>query len=499
MEIDAPRRNCAFLVAHTRKATFAMMLVSAIATTAALFQDTEQLDQAVAELRLVESLAKKWQKRIPTHHAYPLAGIIARPEDRDIQKIITLRVELKELDLFWSKNVGPTFKCEFILDPLGGFMSNDDHAHQYVIVEPTEGGSAALMNTTERGDRVAWTMAKNLPTNVAEFRGFWNLLHKSRVATLSSIEEDRAIVIKETSIQGLRGVESGLPIPYSIRKVERAEAQSGSSTWPSTLQVFSTSDITIDKFQPYKKFGNPKLLESSGIEKLDDWDRNGMALVVTNESCKDHERNSLAMVMPAELSFTAPDLTHEIVEHGFEREEWQSRETFDATFSALNEVSKGFETVPYDSLVRFLEYRIRYEGQAVSFFDVRFPLDLLHLVGVIVVVFVQAYATIHLGELAKRMGRTRRGDPGAYGPWILLYNQAGARCLSVFVILTPTLSVLVLHLSDGHGGWQPLSVSWWVGTVGFAASTFLAIVSLVHARRLSFFAKRHRRYRGGDR
>ena len=390
-------------------------------------------------------------------------------------------------------------ECEFILGPTQGFLVTEDHAHQYIIVEPTGASTATILTTTDRGTRITWTRVPRTPSNIAEFRQFWNLLQESAIASIALIHEELGIVVTESGFQRLRGLEASHVYPVFLDDVHEAKVERSDNPQYSDLYLVRTSDLELSQFDFFLRHLSEELVESAQLDRLAEWNDEGMAVVFRNEKCRFRGKDFLLFVVPVELSYSHTDLTSNWVRHTFANGELKSRGTFRATFSALNEVAQGFETVPFDALNRFLEYRVEYEGQTVSFFDVRFPLTVLHLVGVIAIVIVQAYVVVHLAELFRRMRSARLGDVGAFSPWVFLYNQTSARCLSVCMLLFPTAAALVIQLSHDPGKGLHLKVFWAVGALGVVFSICLTLLSLIHAQRLRFLAVRHRRYTGGNR
>lgn len=139
---------------------------------------------------------------------------------------------------------------------------------------------------------------------------------------------------------------------------------------------------------------------------------------------------------------------------------------------------------------KFLQERLKRDGPTFEFWGASIPSRLLRSAGLFLILIVQFYAMRHVSEAASRIEAAANGDPGAFLPWIFLYDDAWSRYASLTIVVTPTMATLpiFLPLIPNAISTSNAALTW----LAFLVSFGLALRAIHLPGRLLEAARRHR-------
>ena len=158
---------------------------------------------------------------------------------------------------------------------------------------------------------------------------------------------------------------------------------------------------------------------------------------------------------------------------------------FAKAFSNLNRETEGVSSAQLEEIERWLDGRLSgvYKGgQSIEIMNVTIPRAILRTLGIYIILVVQAYAALHLVEAVRRMKRSVPSDPGAYAPWVVLYNGSGPTMMFMCVFVAPAAvsGMVLVRLQEG----DPTILGVVVSTIGFSLVLPIAFCNIVNAFRL---------------
>ena len=489
MAQHSPKDDSSDIVVHARHAVFVMLVVCAVVAVSILLRETDRLRRANAEMEAISGLMKHWRDKSSAQSSQLAAIVAGRVPQQD-------RYTSFKLDVVALNNAArKPFQCTVTLD-LSQYFFVPAGSREPVLVATSPGtaGAPPSFKSWEHQVGVTWNVVRQVPTNVLSFSKLWNVLVASKRAAYM-----RKVIPTAGTLQGYANSSDDDTPYYRIDKSVEIQLDPDPSRpihtgvlLPRDFAARQVDGENLDAAIWKRKYPD---------EILDLWAKENVAALTSgkchNESNKGGSWEGIVTIpvrLKYEEFFDWPlRWVRRAIEskHLAEGTSVNSRSFSDA-FPDLHREAKGLERLDLNSLSEWLRTRIDSEGQ-IAVMGVSFPQDVLRLFGVVLMLAFQAYTTLHLSEVVTRMKLSAPGDPGAFKPWIMLYEGVGARCAAVGSIFAPPVAALVLVVRLAEGGLWVFSVPLWSSIIGLVLSVVLSISSLTRVGELRSKAREHRR------
>ena len=418
-----------------------------------------------------------------------------------------------------------SLECSVSLTLGQSFFVPEEGAIRWVVVEPISGGEqggeikAKWTNRFGSSESSGW-LVKRTPYDLKEFSGLWDLLvsYRERAPIDSSnlAEQLKEALLLPHAVNLSTGIREDLgtlgaigpKIGYFYRwryRVHQAERISdGTDFGGGDVSIAPVDRYFMDaprEHDPFAKFAGLIGIEELN-KKLREWKASKFGLAGTG-TCRNDKKSLEAggdVLFPVKLRKERFDWTRawidRAVDHGHLSRELRPtisgklRLPFAEAFSDLHREAEGLDSLELTALHDWLRGRLDREGQNIEVAGIGMPRHLLRSLGLFLILVVQVYAARHLSEAASRMEASENGDPGAFQPWILLYDGPWTRLASLVIIAAPTAVALVtfLPLVPVSIASVDAALSW----MAFLGSISVAVHTVGSVKRLRAAARRHR-------
>ena len=502
MNHNTPRNDSSDLVVHTRQSLFVMLLVSALVTVGVTFQDTDRLRRALAEMDIVIALMKHWRTEASYPGIYPLTQIIAGPENSKPVAKMAINLYLVPLG-----NPEPPYngkvRCKVVLDLNQYYFVTADRIPLYIAVHTEKDNADRLMISSFGDVSTNWNLVQRAPTDISGFAELWNTLVASEFAlSIASVDPAAGTMSHYKKPQAIStDFKFDDRVHYKVFEFLESEHVEDESHF---RQPIETGILTLRNYvygQAYEANPQEEAVWENEIhgEILDNWKQHDVEALTAGfcETQLDNEESIYSRVlMPVTLNyhrsfdwvgawFSQAKLTNNL-----NLDVIADSRPFDKAFAVLNQETAGLRRLPLRDLKNWLQLRYDRERENINILGITIPPSLLRLAGVILIVIVQVYVTLHLAEVTARISRSEAGDPGAFKPWILLYSGVVSKITTGCVISTPSLAALVVvsRLSTDELKTSLLGLTSFFGLI---VSVCLSIFALKCARQLRRSAQIH--------
>ena len=501
----APRDDSSDLVVHARRTMFVMLLVCAFVTVGVLFRDTDRLHRALAEAEIVVGLMAHWHYETRDPRSDPLGRIIAGPASTEPDSVLSFELHLVPLQ-YENREHFDDVQCTVELDLRHYFFVTTDGDVNYIAVyDNAPGGSELLQSLFGGGGRI-WEQAPLTPTDLSSFAKLWDVLVASREAARITSVEPSLGTMKDSKLLSREGGNSDR-IRTSYRVDKSMQVEVGHKVRNSV-----ETGIEVPRDFVERGINGRKIPAAIWTHKYPDIILDLWAIrdvdALTLGRCYNHNVQTdnvtvHPVILPATIEFSLFDWVGAWVDQAInsgrlKRGTVVASRPFDEAFADLLREATRLESLDLEDLKAWLKYRIDTESKESVFLGVSVPSSVLRLVGIALMVAAQAYATLHMAEAAARMRRSAGGDPGAFKPWIILYDGVAARFGAFCVIVVPSLAVLLVleRLTEGK---MPASTLGWISLIGLVVSVGLSILALTRSKQLRIAAQDHHRHCPSDR
>ena len=504
-----------------------MLLVSALVTVGVFFQESNRLQRALAELEIVISLMAHWHAETISESTYPLTRILAGVAASDPDKHATFKLHLVPFNKLSREEIY-SGRCTVTLDLTQYLFVNKDGKTEYIAIQHNNNGTQEILVQSFYHEKRLWQPVEETPTNLLGFSKLWDkLVASGKAARIVSIDPDAGTSVRTVLVV----IEKAKPIPYFgprlFRSTEKevyyevkesnnfAANSSVALMIPMHYEVKESSlvaivqeshnplNISILPLHDYAdaQLNGRTLRDVANLEGkygkyadaiLDSWEGRDINALTAWKCFDDEKQHEYDVEIPVKLEYQNFDWVQNWVDQVIQTKRLApgtiaDSRPFAEAFADLDQESKGLESLAFKELQDWMNLRIDREGEAITILGISVPPHLLRLFGIFFIIVVQAYATLHLAEAAVRMERSTQGDLGAFKPWVMLYNNAAAKCATFVVIFTPPLAALtlVIRLTVDE-------LSGWISIFGAILSLILSIFALNNARRLRLAAQSHR-------
>jgi hypothetical protein len=152
-------------------------------------------------------------------------------------------------------------------------------------------------------------------------------------------------------------------------------------------------------------------------------------------------------------------------------------ESFEARFFNMNVYMKGLEPLGFPEFRAYLQRLSSAKGQELQFYGVPVPQRLLAVWGVVVLLTLQIYFNLHLGQVLREPASLKHD-----AAWIALYPATSAKVVTITSLLLPVLANAALLRS----GWRTWGTRTSQATLSIAVaiSLWLFVVTIRKLRRI---------------
>lgn len=481
-----PVNDSSDIVVHARQALFVMLLVSGVVLTEILFYHPDRLRRAIDEMEIVNSLMALWDKTRSANNSGSLAAVVAGPAvpDEDLYEAYDLRLHALRTS---DESEVDELTCRTMLD-----------LNQYFII-PEGLGAVSIhfvkdMTTRESIEILPslwWSLSPSnsyKPRNLSHFEQVWNVLIEGRrAARITKVYPELGYLSDSYTGSSQYGVKSSQPV--DISKPERLQ---------HNLNLFTpVNEETEQALHPDHTYQKGTVAVSSTF--LNYWKElgvEGLAKAECVASKEDGGKRFYHLTMPAEWRLRKFDATQIWQERAWNegflrRGKYADSIPFIQAFPSLHREARGLETLDLQALQVWLRNRLDESGETIQVIGVSIPHHLIRNIGVILVTIFQIYALLHISQVCARMRNSAEEDPGAFKPWVMLYDGKLAMIVSLSAVVAPciTIAVAVFRLTyDGK------LLSFW-GVASFLTLIFsgmVATLTLNRYRELRRVVRKHR-------
>lgn len=435
------------LVMHARKTVFAMLLTSAVVVFGIFSEDPMRLTRAYDQVRVVDGLVKHWGT-VSSGTVRSLARLLAGPATPPTLRG-TYKVTLVPLDADQGATSAlggdsvDALQCTLRLDVSNYLFVTDNN---YEPVHLSLRGTSVVRSELSGGvERDAYPsidgsdLGLSAPEDLSGFVGVWDWLAATpRAARVVAVapEDGFAHARQEGSRGAIYSVAAGAP------PIDR-----------NGIGVRATAVLSLADLEGYQN------------AVLNRWRAERMVHLIAGECRPEGIRSEAVIIMPATLYSEQFDWTRAWIQQAIASGHLGptahvESQPFESAFRDLQREASGLESLDIGRLRLWLENRTNEERQSIVVLGIAFTSNHLRVFGVLFIVVLQAYATLHLAAVRERIAQGPGQDPGAFKPWVLLYEDAPARIGAYGMVAAPTLaaSAIVARL-------------WWDGQVMSAVGT----------------------------
>lgn len=479
------------VVMHARRLSFVMVLTSLLIVSGIYFGDDYRYRNAIDEMGIVSGLMALWHLEIQDNRFFSLPTLIAgRPQDRlNVVGVYDLDFVQKE-----SSNTKKTIECSVVLDLNQYFFAPNEDGAQYVAASSQGPIRAAMLDAPNSRRRQAWSVTRS-PEDLRGFSELWDILasnpravrfadhptavgirkgvvvHDSHIYTVVKETEHPDISPKDTRETVIAHVDKYANIKTKTRGPSGNLQMMPSPYWSAVVKEWKAENFDT--------------VAASTCRTNVDGTKDGPFLFVFPVRFRQQTLfwNELWFNRALSKKLIPSDSQIKIVN--------RTRLSFRQAFPNLTREADGLESLKLNDLRLWMEKQATESGQSIEVGGIRVPRGLLRLIGVFVIVAIQAYAVLHLAEATTRMAEPPRSDPAAFQAWIVLYNSLSSRFASVCMLATPPIATFAI-LVRLHEGYVSPATSIVTVLVSFA-SAMLTLYSIDKASELRQRALSHRR------
>lgn len=473
---------------HCRQLTFATLVVSALVGVGILSEGSERLNRAANQAEIMAGLIEYFEvaaasSEQPLHLTSAMLGPVSTSSERYYE------VELRSAEpvVYPEDDVPDSIVCRARFNFAEYLYVSPALGPQYLNLSDTVSGSLTILSGLFGAGGFVWEPSPVVPTGIGEFQVFWDVFVETEEAALIS---DVMVEFSFMEVWGA-GPEPKIFVVESFREIDVFDSETPAETGLLLANDFYPVSVgQSEYFAPDFGFSlHPE------VEQL--WaEREIEAFTQTNCFVPGESEFVGVLRAPATYSFRSVDWIGSWVAEaqrlGFLSDDVVVfREPFSEAFSDVASEASGLNSASFIDLRNWLLERVDAESQAVEVFGVQFPSALLRVTGVLLILITQLYAFIHVRELSLRLARSRQGDPGAFQPWVALYDANPAIRVSQAMQIAPAvasgIACAVLLQSQTDVSWPTL-----LAFLGLTTSIFVTGLSLRALRSLREAAKTHR-------
>ena len=503
----ASKHDSSPVILHARQTVFVMLIVSALVAMAVLAEDVARPNRAVDDANFVAALMKFWHaetedKSGPVSVATIVAGPVARAPETDGAFELELTKTRKDKDENEEKS---TMTCTVDLNLERRYIVPGQGPVRDTVVERSarvkSGGEILAVWRNFEGERLSggWSLTRT-PNDLEDFSRLWDLLISSGHSAHMQTDDLGNRIRQGRILQKLEG--SGT---YQVDDVTAVSSSSNGEVHIVQLEDFLHSERS--NFGP-----NPAFAMSTYIRWMMRtlwWGQSGSDAIAISPCRKQEVERS----DPLQFAFPVPLVKEEInwtkawirrtIAWNHRRKdggelskqlrlmmETKAGLPFSDAFSDLRSEAEGLDSLALDALPKFLQERLDRDGPTFEFWGASIPSRLLRSAGMFLILIAQFYSMRHVSQSVSRMESAANGDPGAFQPWIFLYDDAWSRYASLAIVVTPTLAALPIFLPLVPDAISTVNAAliW----SAFFASLWLAVSAIHLPGRLHEAARRHR-------
>ncbi len=480
----APIDDSSPVVLHARQTVFVMLIVSALVAMGVLAEDVSRPSRAVDDARIIAHLMEFWRAdRKPRKGPVPVSEILAGPVERSAYTPRAFKLTLSKVVEDGDNGRGNS-EITCTVDP--------DLGRRYVL----RGQGPVPVTAVEQSSRAksgGWSPTRT-PNDLEEFSRLWDLLVSSGYS--GHVATDR---LEERVGQGKIIPNAESADEYKVREVKGIASSGNGEIHIAPRRDFVLAQPSI---RGLSAIWAEMIVPVWGPSKSLRWNLDRDDVIAISPCRKEGSQGSvpLEVAFPVRLVNEEIDWTKEWIRRTIDtqtlsqqlrlRMEDKAGLPFADAFSDLRSEAEGFESLGLSALSRFLDERLDRNGPVFEFWGASIPSRLLQSAGLFLILIVQFYAMRHVSEAASRMAWSAHGDPGAFQPWIFLYDDPWSRYASLTIVVAPSMAALPIFLPLLPNSISTAEAAWiWLA---FLASLGLAARAIDLPRRLRHAARRHR-------
>ena len=462
----ASKHDSSPVILHARQTVFVMLIVSALIAMGVLAEDVARPNRAVDDAKFVASLMEFWyaetkDKLGPVSVATIVAGPVARAQETDGAFELKLTKIRKDEDED-ENEVKSTMTCTVELNLERRYIVPGQGPVRDTVVERSakvkSGGEILAVWRNFEGERLSgeWSLTRT-PNDLEDFSRLWDLLISSGHSAHMQTDDLRDRISQGLILQKIEG--SGTYQVDDVRDVN--------STSNGEVHIVQSEDFLHSERSNFGFIDASTVLTTyaNWMVKTILWSRSGFDAIAISP-CR---KQDVGRSDPLQYAFPVPLVKEEIdwtkawirrtiswihrTKNGGELSkqlglmmETKAGLPFSDAFSDLRSEAEGLESLALDALPKFLQERLDRVGPTFEFWGASIPSRLLRSAGMFLILIVQFYSMRHVSEAASRMESAANGDPGAFQPWIFLYDDAWSRYASLAIVVTPTMAALPIFL-----------------------------------------------------
>ncbi|WP_306260968.1 hypothetical protein [Pararhizobium sp. IMCC21322] len=488
MDVLRPSNDSRELVKHSRQMNFAMLLVVAIVTVGFLTQSTSRLDRAISQAETIQGMIGYIMDEVQTSQEIPnlsrlLLGAVPRA-DTALQTfdITFTRASPSPLE---NSALPTSLRCRATVDLSYYFYPDRKLGAQNINFTDEMSGEYSLLLSTFGAGGQSWSSTPRLPKDLAELEVFWNVFAETGEAVrMTNVKPQLAyaeLYSGETDTSVYYVAESYLPVeePLNERLV-----------MPGLSQFQEYFERPDGEMMPDFLRKLPPMISEPWVEH----DVDGF----TQSECINLDATLWPgwIRIPAEYNYETTNWIGAWFEQsdgaGYVQDNFRPhREKFKSVFQELSVETSGLESLTFSDARKWLRTRAVASKQSVEVFGVEVPGELLRITGISLIVMMQLYTTIHLLEAKRRLAISELGDPGAFEPWIVLYDSPIARYAATASYIAPIGAAILVFINvmqnEGLESWGAL-----IAALGLLVAFLLGSISTREAMGIRREAHRHR-------
>jgi len=154
---------------------------------------------------------------------------------------------------------------------------------------------------------------------------------------------------------------------------------------------------------------------------------------------------------------------------------------FEETFRELDEITKDYQTLPFENAERIFKGELDRAGERVEFAGLRFPVDQISTWGGLIILVTQIYFWLHLRAFDRAFRKEKGVRPAV--AWIALYPDRVARVVSITTVSVIPVAVIVFLCSRGWLDYLRQRPVGWLAFLSILVSAVMLVGALYLAMR----------------
>lgn len=480
----SPLHNTTPIVKQARTAFLAMILVSVAVLVAVLFRDDTIESNAVAQAKTAQGLVSYWRRVVQGKYETDITSLLYGVTGTNAEKKFVYRVIANAPQQI--AGLPKEVKCDASFRIPAKLMVNERSVPISPSARSVPPDGPIFQDMLETSSR--WHVLKSTPANLDEFTNIWNYLYINKAAaSITSFSVEKAIIISSVSV-------SGQGKPFRVTDFSELEVQE-----PVAYQKFG-----IGRFLPREFTGTQDIEDSQfDTDVVNRWKSEGYEFAILG-TCRSRDKDfanriiEQSIIVPAKIEMNGEDWTarwFSAARHDgdINRNASNPKGAFDDAFPDLALLTKDMKSQNFGDLVKTLAEAQSNAGSDITVLGLALPYSFIKLLGVVVVLITQCFATLHLIEVRNRMSAVPNGDPGAAEAWVMIYDSGPARIASLLIIGLPALtSAIVAYRLSAYANDQSGAFEIFLFLGGTCLSIYVSIYSILLTSKLRKTAREHR-------